>query len=250
MVHRPFNPARGPTDTQLSVVLLAVLPCDTQLPPVLIQVTMLASLFPFSSSSEYSNFNVASPRFNVPVDETVYSLLTLAPPGKSVTGPFLMVIVTELSNVARVTVIVLFGLEKAYSPPPNMLNACCRVMVPRMVPGPVRVLVMMIALLPVFIQPVFIFTIAVVVVPSRLTGVVFAAFARVILANVAVPLMFEGSDPANVIVLVPAVNVPVVVQSPYTVCVKPDAAKVDPASMLRSPLTVSAPAAVLAPPPE
>lgn len=113
-----------------------------------------------------------------------------------------------------------------------------------MIPFPVRVVVIVIVLLPVFIEPFVILTVATEILLRRFILLLAEDLLMVNILKVVAPLIAASAAPPNVMVLVAAVKLPEFVQLPARVWVKDDALKVVDAPMVRSPFTVIAPPAV------
>lgn len=144
----------------------------------------------------------------------LYWRLIEPPKGKSVTAPTVTVTVTELTVPTVEKLTVLFGLSKAYAVDAEKL--CVRVIVPRMMPFPVRVEVIVTALLPVCIVPVVIFNVATLTLLLSVTVLVDEFLLIVNVLNVVAPVIVASLEPVNWTVLVPAVNVPLLIQFPFT----------------------------------
>lgn len=170
--------------------------------------------------------------------------MTEPPNGKSETAP--TVTVTELTVPTVEKFTVLFGLSNGYDVAAE--NEWVRVIVPRMIPFPVRDEVIVTALLPVCNSPVVIFSVETLTLLLSVTVFVEALLLMVKVENVVAPAMVTLVLPRNWIVLVPAVNVPLFVQLLLIECVNVLALSVEFAPIVKSPLTVNPPPAVFVPP--
>lgn len=122
---------------------------------------------------------------------------------------------------------------------------CVRRMLPRMIPLPVRVVVMVSMLLPVFMKPVVMLMVATLTLLSRSARRLPDDLLRVMILKVVAPVIVVLVLPENTMVLEDAVKLPAIIQLPSRLCVNDDALNVVEAAMFRSPFTVMAPAAVL-----
>ena len=87
------------------------------------------------------------------------------------------------------------GFANAYPTP--AVNACTRFMIPRIVPLPSRVVVMVSVLLPVFIKPLVIFTVAALMLLFSVSTFTNADLFTVSVLKVVAPVIFTSELPAN-----------------------------------------------------
>lgn len=137
--------------------------------------------------------------------------------GKSDILAEVTVTVIEVTAVALEKLMVLSGPSNAYEVP--VANVCVRVMVPKMIPLPVRVEVMVILFEPVSILPVVMFTVAAVISFDNVTVMVDVDLLMLRILNVVTPVIAALVVPVNCIVLVAGVKVPLFTQLCNRVCV-------------------------------
>lgn len=167
--------------------------------------------------------------------------------GKSATGADNTVTVTEVMDpVIVVKLIVLLGPSNAYDV--LAAYACVLVIVPSIMPLPVRVPVIVTVLDPPNILPAVILMVAALMLLFKVTVVVAVLLFTVRMLKAAPPVMLVFAVPLNVMVLVDGVNVPLFIQLPLMVCVNVAALNVTPGLIVKLPLGKTAPSAVLVPP--
>ena len=173
----------------------------------------------------------------------VYSLLMDAANGKSVITPGTTETVMLPVPLKLAREIVLFGLSKAYEVP--SVKAWLRCILPRMMPVPLRLLVIVRVLLPVRTVPVFILIRLTVMLFRRITWVVALILLIFRVLKVLVPLIVVLAAPASVTVPEAAVKLPLFTQLPSNESVCEAPLKVVPAAMVKSLRTVTGPPSVL-----
>lgn len=104
---------------------------------------------------------------------------------------------------------------------------------------------MVMVLVPVCINPVVMLSVGTLILLLSWTMIDEDVLLSVSILKVVTPVMDDALLPVSVTVLVPAVNVPELVQLPFNVWLKLPALKVVPVEMVISPLVVMAPVAVL-----
>ena len=155
----------------------------------------------------------------------VYSLPMEPPKGKLLTDPFTTDTVTLVTDETAEKLIVLSGPSNVYATP--VVKAWVLWILPRIMPLPVLVSVMVSVLVPVEMIPLVIFTMAAEILLCNTVVVVELLVLLVRILNVVAPLIVEAS-PKNCTVLVPGINVPLLVQLPYRECVYEEGLKVVP----------------------
>lgn len=115
---------------------------------------------------------------------------------------------------------------------------------PRIMPLPVRVVVILTILLPVFKVPLVILIVPAFTLFCRPTSITPEALLMVSVPKVVAPVIKDGRLPANAMVPAPGVKFPWLIQLPFTVWVKLPALKVVLVAIVIWPLAVMAALAV------
>lgn len=178
----------------------------------------------------------------IPAIVISYSLFTEPPKGKSAMDPLVALTVMVFTPVTLKNVMVFSAPSKAYETPG--VKAWVRCMLPKIMPLPLRVFVIVSVLMPVCKVPLVILITGTEILFKRVTTLTDELLLIVRILKVLVPLIFEFDDPERLMVLASGVKVPEFIQFPAKACVNALPANVVKAAIEKLPFTVSAPVAV------